>query len=106
MNLNCLLICLLLHLTNSWVPPGLNSHREEPPSPELQPGERDDSGFYGNYEHDSGSEDHHDHMVCTETGQIIEFLDEELETLQHKIADKHGYDIVDHSLVLYVKPRR
>lgn len=52
------------------------------------------------------SEDHHDHMVCTETGQIIEFLDEELETLQHKIADKHGYDIVDHSLVLYVKPRR
>ena len=52
------------------------------------------------------SEDHHDHMVCTETGQIIEFLDEELETLQHKIADKHGYDIVDHSLVLYVKPKR
>lgn len=51
------------------------------------------------------SEDHHDHMVCTETGQIIEFLDEELETLQHKIADKHGYDIVDHSLVLYVKPK-
>ncbi len=51
------------------------------------------------------SEDHHDHMVCTETGQIIEFLDEELEMLQHKIADKHGYDIVDHSLVLYVKPK-
>ena len=65
MNMNWLLICLLFHLTQSWVPPGLNSHRVEPPSPELQHGElhlkRDDSGFYGNYEHDSGSEDHHDH---------------------------------------------
>jgi len=63
--MNWLLICLLLQLTHSWVPPGLNSHREEPPTPELQHGEphlkRDDSGFYGNYEHDSGSEDHHDH---------------------------------------------
>lgn len=49
--------------------------------------------------------DHHDHMVCMETGSIIEFFDEELEALQHKIAKQHGYDIVDHSMVLYVKPR-
>jgi len=52
------------------------------------------------------SERHHDHMVCTETGDIIEFFDETLEELQHKIADKYGYDIVDHSMVLYVKPKK
>jgi len=51
------------------------------------------------------SDDHHDHMVCTESGRIIEFFDPELEELQHKIAEKHGFDIVDHSMVLYVKPR-
>lgn len=48
--------------------------------------------------------DHHDHMVCMETGTIVEFYDDEIESLQHKIAAKHGYDIVDHSMVLYVKP--
>lgn len=51
------------------------------------------------------SDDHHDHMVCTDSGRIIEFFDRDLEELQHKIADKHGFDIVDHSLVLYVKPK-
>ena len=50
------------------------------------------------------SGEHHDHMVCMETGAIVEFCDEEIEALQHKIAAKHGYDIIDHSLVLYVKP--
>lgn len=50
------------------------------------------------------TDQHHDHMVCTETGSIVEFFDEELEALQHKIAKKHGYEIVDHSMVLYVKP--
>lgn len=49
--------------------------------------------------------DHHDHMVCMETGNIVEFFDEEIEVLQRKIAAKHGYDIIDHSLVLYVKPK-
>lgn len=48
--------------------------------------------------------EHHDHMVCTESGKIIEFYDEAIETLQHKIAAKYGYEIVDHSMVLYVKP--
>jgi Fur family transcriptional regulator, ferric uptake regulator len=51
-------------------------------------------------------EGHHDHMVCTETGEVIEFVDEEIEKRQKMIADKHGYDIVDHALVLYVKPKR
>ena len=47
---------------------------------------------------------HHDHMVCAETGKVIEFQNEEIEDLQHKIAAEHGYELVDHSLVLYVKP--
>ncbi|MEE3241030.1 MAG: ferric iron uptake transcriptional regulator [Pseudomonadota bacterium] len=49
--------------------------------------------------------DHHDHMVCMKTGKIIEFCDEDIEALQHKIAEQHGYEILDHSLVLYVKPK-
>jgi Fur family ferric uptake transcriptional regulator len=49
---------------------------------------------------------HHDHMVCLETGQVIEFVDERIEQLQQDIANKHGYDIEDHSLVLYVRPKK
>ena len=48
--------------------------------------------------------EHHDHMVCTETGAIIEFYDNDIEELQQRVAAKHGYQIVDHSMVLYVKP--
>jgi len=49
--------------------------------------------------------EHHDHMVCAETGKIIEFYEPELEALQHKVAEQHGYTILDHSMVLYVKPK-
>jgi Fur family ferric uptake transcriptional regulator len=49
---------------------------------------------------------HHDHMVCVETGKVIEFVSEEIEKLQREIADKHGYTIEDHSLVLYVRPKK
>ena len=48
------------------------------------------------------SDDHHDHMVCLETGQVIEFYDEEIEKRQRYIAEKHGFKLADHSLVLYV----
>lgn len=48
---------------------------------------------------------HHDHMVDTNSGEVIEFFDAELERLQHEIAEKHGFELVDHSLVLYVKPK-
>ena len=48
---------------------------------------------------------HHDHMVCVETGDIIEFQNEEIEKLQHIIAEQQGYELMDHSLVLYVKPK-
>ena len=51
-------------------------------------------------------EEHHDHMVCTETGAVIEFMDEEIERRQHAIAEEHGYEIVDHALVLYVRPKK
>ena len=56
------------------------------------------------YELDSG--DHHDHMVCVETGKVIEFSNAEIERLQADIASTHGYDIVDHSLVIYVRPKQ
>ena len=48
---------------------------------------------------------HHDHMVCLETGKVIEFCDERIEQLQHDIANQYGYEIEDHSLVLYVRPK-
>ena len=54
------------------------------------------------YELDRG--EHHDHMVCTETGKVIEFHDAEIEALQERIAAAKGYQLVGHSLVLYVKP--
>jgi Fur family ferric uptake transcriptional regulator len=60
-------------------------------------------GGHSVYELSDG--DHHDHMVCTETGSVIEFFDEEIERIQKKIADRHGYEIVAHNLVLYVKPK-
>ena len=47
---------------------------------------------------------HHDHMICIDTGKIIEFFDEELEDLQDKIAEKHGYKVVRHVHQLFVKP--
>ena len=56
------------------------------------------------YELDSG--DHHDHMVCVETGKVIEFSNDEIERLQASIAAEHGYDIEDHSLVIYVRPKK
>ena len=48
---------------------------------------------------------HHDHMVCLKTGRVIEFENEEIERLQKQIAEEHGYELEDHSLVLYVKPK-
>jgi Fur family ferric uptake transcriptional regulator len=50
-------------------------------------------------------DDHHDHMVCMETGSVIEFYDAEIERLQREAAAAKGYELVDHSLVLYVKPK-
>jgi len=50
-------------------------------------------------------DEHHDHMVNVDTGEVIEFFDDEIERLQKEIVDRHGYVLEDHSLVLYVKPK-
>jgi len=47
------------------------------------------------------SESHHDHLIDLKTGEIIEFVDEEIEKLQNKVAEKYGYELVDHKLELY-----
>jgi len=49
--------------------------------------------------------EHHDHMVCMETGKVIEFHDSDIEDLQRQVVSKHGYEMVDHSLILYVRPK-
>ena len=47
------------------------------------------------------NENHHDHLIDVKSGEIIEFVDNEIEKLQKKIADKYGYELVDHKLELY-----
>ena len=61
-------------------------------------------GGHSVFEMDEG--EHHDHMVCVETGDVVEFINDDIERLQHEIATQHGYELIDHSLVLYVKPLR
>ncbi|MEM7252587.1 MAG: ferric iron uptake transcriptional regulator [Pseudomonadota bacterium] len=51
------------------------------------------------FELDSG--EHHDHIVCVKCGRIVEFLDEEIERRQHDIAARNGFEITDHSMVVY-----
>ena len=46
---------------------------------------------------------HHDHLIDLDTGKVIEFIDEEIEHIQKKIANKLGYDLVGHKLELYGK---
>ena len=55
------------------------------------------------FELDTGT--HHDHMVDIDSGEVIEFVCDEIEELQHAVAEAHGYDLHDHSLVLYVKKK-
>ena len=47
---------------------------------------------------------HHDHMICVESGKIIEFVSDEIEMIQDKIAKDHGYEIIKHIHQLFVKP--
>lgn len=47
--------------------------------------------------------EHHDHMVCVDSGAVVEFHDDVIEERQRQIAAEHGYELVDHSLVLYVR---
>ncbi len=61
-------------------------------------------GGHSVYELDDSG--HHDHMVCVESGDVIEFVSEEIERLQREVAENKGYELLDHSLVLYVRPRK
>jgi Fur family ferric uptake transcriptional regulator len=61
-------------------------------------------GGHAVYELDRGQ--HHDHMVDIDTGKVIEFQSDEIEELQRRIAAMHGYEIEEHSLVLYVRRKR
>jgi Fur family transcriptional regulator, ferric uptake regulator len=49
--------------------------------------------------------EHHDHMVCVSSGAVVEFTDSVIEQRQREIADKYGYELIDHSLVLYVRKK-
>jgi Fur family ferric uptake transcriptional regulator len=44
-------------------------------------------------------------MVCLETGRVVEFVNEDIERLQNEIAEANGYELVEHSMVLYVRPK-
>jgi Fur family ferric uptake transcriptional regulator len=61
-------------------------------------------GGHSIFELDDG--EHHDHMVVVESGEVIEFMSAEIEKIQHEIAEKHGFELLDHSLVLYVKAKK
>ena len=55
----------------------------------------------GRSRYEAASETHHDHLIDVETGNVIEFVDEELELLQKRIAEKLGFRLVDHRMELY-----
>jgi Fur family ferric uptake transcriptional regulator len=59
-------------------------------------------GGHSVFEMDDGK--HHDHMVCIESGEVIEFTNDDIERLQKEIAESHNFELIDHNLVLYVRP--
>ena len=61
-------------------------------------------GGHSVFELESG--EHHDHLVCMETGKVIEFQNDTIESLQETIAEELGFELVDHNLVLYGKPKK
>lgn len=58
----------------------------------------------GRSRYEEASEDHHDHLIDLKSGEVIEFVNEEIEKLQHKIAEEHGFKLVAHRLELYGVP--
>ncbi len=57
----------------------------------------------GHAVYELASEEHHDHMVDVDSGQVLEFVNERIEALQEEIAAEHGFELIDHALVLYVR---
>jgi len=60
-------------------------------------------GGHSVFELDDGK--HHDHMVVVDSGEVVEFVSSEIERIQREIAEKHGYELLDHNLVLYVRKK-
>jgi Fur family ferric uptake transcriptional regulator len=59
----------------------------------------------GHSVYELASDEHHDHMVDVDSGQVTEFINERIEALQQQIASEHGFELVDHELVLYVRKK-
>lgn len=60
----------------------------------------------GRSRYEPASDDHHDHLIDVETGEVVEFHNSEVEELQRQIAQKLGYELVDHRMELYGKKRK
>lgn len=60
----------------------------------------------GHAVYELASETHHDHMVDVDSGAVTEFVNERIEDLQREIAAEHGYELVHHEMVLYVRKRK
>ena len=58
----------------------------------------------GRARYEEATESHHDHLINLRTGEVIEFVNEEIEALQKRIAEQHGFKLVDHRLELYGVP--
>ncbi|MFC2951158.1 Fur family transcriptional regulator [Marinicaulis aureus] len=58
----------------------------------------------GRARYEEATETHHDHLINLKSGEVIEFVNEEIEALQKKIAEQHGFKLVDHRLELYGVP--
>lgn len=60
----------------------------------------------GRARYEDAEREHHDHLIDMNSGEVIEFVDEEIEALQEKIAEKLGYELRGHRLELYGVPRK
>ena len=60
----------------------------------------------GRARYETADADHHDHLIDVQSGEVIEFVDDEIEALQHRIADKLGYELVAHRLELYGRKKK
>ena len=60
----------------------------------------------GHSVYELADESHHDHMVDVDTGQVMEFINDKIEALQREIVTEHGFELVDHELILYVRKVR
>ncbi len=58
----------------------------------------------GRARYEEASDDHHDHLIDVQSGKVIEFQNDEIEELQRRVAEKLGYQLVDHRLELYAVP--